>query len=73
MDTIRNRDMSIPDTGLDPLAQPDITIDAAKVFGIQTKMQVPAFKKASDCSPREYREIHKNANHEFTFSGRIVN
>src|SRR5579872_6308091 len=51
MDTIRNKDMSIPDKGLDPAAQPDTTIDAAKVFGIQTKMQVPAFKKADEHVP----------------------
>src|SRR5512137_1607244 len=43
--------MSTPDTGLDPAAQPDTVIDAAKVFGIQTKMQVPAFKKASAYVP----------------------
>ncbi|HXS08048.1 MAG TPA: cobaltochelatase subunit CobS [Rhizomicrobium sp.] len=43
--------MSIPDTGLDPALQPDTTVDAAKVFGIQTKMQVPAFKKAGQHVP----------------------
>ena len=43
--------MSIPDKGLDPAAQPDTTIDAAQVFGIQTKMKVPAFKKAGEHVP----------------------
>jgi len=43
--------MSIPDTGLDPALQPDTVVDAAKLFGIQTKMQVPAFKKASEHVP----------------------
>ena len=43
--------MSIPDNGLDPATQPDTVIDAAKVFGIQTKMQVPAFTQASEHVP----------------------
>src|ERR1700761_4977020 len=48
---IRNRAMSLPETGLDIAAKPDIEIDAAKVFGIQTKMKVPAFKTASEHVP----------------------
>jgi cobaltochelatase CobS len=43
--------MSFPETPLDPAAKPDIEIDAAKVFGIQTKMKVPAFSKASEHVP----------------------
>ena len=43
--------MSCPETALDPSAKPDIEIDAAKVFGIQTKMKVPAFSKASEHVP----------------------
>jgi cobaltochelatase CobS len=43
--------MSTPDIGLDPALQPDIVVDAAKVFGIQTKMQVPAFKRAGEHVP----------------------
>jgi cobaltochelatase CobS len=43
--------MSFPETALDPSAKPDIEIDAAKVFGIQTKMKVPAFSMASEHVP----------------------
>ena len=43
--------MSISDTGLDPAAQPDTVIDVAKLFGIETKMKVPAFKKPSEHVP----------------------
>src|ERR1700749_4195554 len=43
--------MSFPETALDPSAKPDIEVDAAKVFGIQTKMKVPAFSKASEHVP----------------------
>src|SRR6202167_4743970 len=43
--------MSFPEKALDPSAKPDIEIDAAKVFGIQTKMKVPAFSKASEHVP----------------------
>jgi cobaltochelatase CobS len=43
--------MSFPETALDPSSKPDIEIDAAKVFGIQTKMKVPAFSKASEHVP----------------------
>jgi AraC-like DNA-binding protein len=49
-------------------------VDVALTVGFNSVSRFnAAFKKASDCSPREYRELHKNANHEFTFSGRIVN
>ena len=49
-------------------------VDVALTVGFNSISRFnAAFKKASDCSPREYREIHKNANHEFTFSGRIIN
>jgi AraC-like DNA-binding protein len=49
-------------------------VDVALTVGFNSVSRFnAAFKNASDCSPREYREIHKNANHEFTFSGRIVN
>ena len=43
--------MSTSNTGLDPAAQPDTIVDAAQLFGIQTKMKVPAFKKASEHVP----------------------
>ena len=43
--------MSTPNAGLDPTAMPDTTVDAGKLFGIQTKMQVPAFKKAREHVP----------------------
>src|SRR5580698_4585355 len=43
--------MSFPETALDPSAKPDIEIDAAKVFGIKTKMKVPAFKTANEHVP----------------------
>ncbi len=43
--------MSIPDIGLDPAAEPDITINAAELFGIQTNMRVPAFSKPNDYVP----------------------
>ena len=34
-----------------PLAAPDTKVDAAKVFGVKTKMKVPAFSKGSDHVP----------------------
>jgi len=43
--------MNTPDSSIDPAAKPDTVVDAAKLFGIQTKMQVPAFKKASEHVP----------------------
>ena len=43
--------MSTPDTGLDPAAEPDITVSAAELFGIRTSMQVPAFSKADERVP----------------------
>src|ERR1700722_19303182 len=36
---------------LNPASLPDTTIDAASVFGIQTKMKVPAFKQTSEHVP----------------------
>jgi len=36
---------------LDPAAMPDTTVDVAKVFGIETKMKVPAFKTANEYVP----------------------
>ncbi len=43
--------MSLPEANLDPSAEPDTEIDAAKVFGIQTKMKVPAFRKRAQHVP----------------------
>jgi cobaltochelatase CobS len=42
--------MAINET-LDPAASPDITIDAGKMFGIQTNMKVPAFSRAGEHVP----------------------
>ncbi len=36
---------------LDPAAMPDTTVDVSKVFGIETKMKVPAFKTANEYVP----------------------
>jgi cobaltochelatase CobS len=36
---------------LDVAAMPDTTVDVAKVFGIETKMKVPAFKAANEYVP----------------------
>src|SRR3954464_12553852 len=36
---------------LDPALMPDTSLDAGVLFGIQTKMKVPAFKKASEHVP----------------------
>jgi cobaltochelatase CobS len=36
---------------LDPAASPDTTVDAGKLFGIQTKMKVPAFSRAGEHVP----------------------
>src|SRR5579872_7333373 len=43
--------MTTPQTGLDPSAAPDTIVDAASLFGIQTKMKVPAFKKGGEYVP----------------------
>jgi cobaltochelatase CobS len=51
VDAIRNEAMNPPEASLDYSAKPDIEIDAAKVFGIQTKMKVPAFSKAGEHVP----------------------
>jgi cobaltochelatase CobS len=42
--------MSDPET-LNPAMTPDITVDAAEVFGIKTKMKVPAFSKKNEHVP----------------------
>jgi cobaltochelatase CobS len=36
---------------LDPALRPDTTVDAGEIFGIQTKMKVPAFTKATSYVP----------------------
>src|ERR1700729_1024352 len=36
---------------LDPASMPDTTVDAAALFGIQTKMKVPAFKQGGEHVP----------------------
>src|SRR5471032_1835080 len=43
--------MTTSQTGLDPSAAPDTTVDAGAVFGIQTKMKVPAFKQGGEYVP----------------------
>ena len=43
--------MSTHTETLDTTAAPDTTVDAAEVFGIKTKMKVPAFKKAGEHVP----------------------
>ena len=43
--------MTMTDETLNAASVPDITIDVAKVFGIATKMKVPAFSKTSEHVP----------------------
>ena len=43
--------MSEMTEGLSPEAQPDTTVDAKTVFGIETKMQVPAFSQPNPYVP----------------------
>ena len=43
--------MSTIQQTLDPALAPDTTVDAASVFGIKTKMKVPAFKKPNEYVP----------------------
>src|ERR1700760_3765077 len=43
--------MTMSDETLNIAAVPDTTVDAAKLFGIATKMKVPAFKKPSEHVP----------------------
>src|SRR5690349_14908595 len=43
--------MTIEQKILDPAAVPDTTVDVAAVFGIETKMKVPAFTKATEYVP----------------------
>jgi len=43
--------MTMTEETLDPALLPDTTIDAGAVFGIQTKMKVPAFRKSSEHVP----------------------
>ena len=43
--------MTTSQAGLDPSVAPDTSVDAATVFGIQTKMKVPAFKKGGEYVP----------------------
>jgi cobaltochelatase CobS len=43
--------MAIEKESLDPSTAPDTTVDAGKLFGIATKMKVPAFKKTSEHVP----------------------
>src|SRR4051812_37587455 len=45
------RFMTTAEIPLDPSALPDIMVDAAELFGIQTKMKVPAFKRATEQVP----------------------
>src|ERR1700753_2254761 len=43
--------MTMTDETLNPALIPDTTVDAAKLFGIATKMKVPAFRQASEHVP----------------------
>jgi cobaltochelatase CobS len=43
--------MTIEQKVLDPAAMPDTTVDVAAVFGIETKMKVPAFKTRNEHVP----------------------
>jgi cobaltochelatase CobS len=43
--------MSKTETGLDPAIAPDTTVDAASLFGIETRMKVPAFRQTSEYVP----------------------
>jgi len=43
--------MTIEQKVLDPAAVPDTTVDVASVFGIETKMKVPAFKVRNEHVP----------------------
>jgi len=43
--------MTIEQKILDPAAVPDTTVDVAAVFGIETKMKVPAFKTRNEHVP----------------------
>ena len=43
--------MSSAEAPLDPASVPDTSVDAAEVFGIQTKMKVPAFKRGGELVP----------------------
>src|ERR1700761_3884145 len=43
--------MTSAEIPLDPAALPDTTVDAAKLFGIQTSMKVPAFKRPTEQVP----------------------
>ena len=43
--------MSTHTSPLDPSVMPDTTVDAGEVFGIKTKMKVPAFKTANEHVP----------------------
>ena len=43
--------MTIEQKVLDPAAVPDTTVDVATVFGIETKMKVPAFKTRNEHVP----------------------
>lgn len=49
-------------------------VDVALIVGFNSISRFnAAFRNACNCSPREYREIHQSANHEFTFSGQTAN
>ena len=43
--------MSTHTETLEPTLVPDTTVDAASVFGIKTKMKVPAFKSVNEHVP----------------------
>src|SRR5258708_23313388 len=47
----RTQSMSTHTETLEPAAKPDTTVDAGALFGIKTKMQVPAFKTANEHVP----------------------
>ncbi len=70
--------MSTHTEPLDPSVMPDTTVDAGEVFGIKTKMKVPAFKQANEHVPerdpayRFYRDTTLAILAGFAFNRRVM-